>query len=294
MPSERKGNSDANPVPPRPRRTRTYWTKEEDNILISAVETFAGSPSQWSEIAKCLDGRSPKDCRKRWANGLNTSLKKGSWTADEDAKLRQAVLSYNYDWARISKVVGNRSGDQCSKRWREVVDPSINKDPWTPEEDELLLKLFAKHGSAWQEIKEHFRNRRGLQCRNRCCHLLGTRSKKGRPKVPRFDSLREPTQGSESISASSPVSSPQSSSSSPGPPTPSPLLLNMPIPAQFSDSFLVNGGFSLPGNFGEGNDGSNYPVKCNSSTDLSSSPGSNAPLHDPAYVASEWPAPEHE
>ncbi|KAF5354551.1 hypothetical protein D9758_011205 [Tetrapyrgos nigripes] len=296
MPSEKKRSSGSNLAPPRPRRTRTYWTKEEDGILISAVETFAGSPSQWSEIAKCLEGRSPKDCRKRWANGLNTSLKKGSWTADEDTKLRQAVLAYNYDWARISKVVGNRSGDQCSKRWREVVDPSINKDPWTPEEDELLLKLFAKHGSAWQEIKEHFRNRRGLQCRNRCCHLLGTRSKKGRPKLPRFDSLRESPRDSDSLLVPSSVSSPQSSSSSPCPPTPSPLLLNMPMPVvsvQFTDDFPLEGGFSLTGNFGEGTDESNYPVKLNTSTDFSPSPVAIVPLHDFAYAPPEWSAPEH-
>ncbi|THU97689.1 hypothetical protein K435DRAFT_857365 [Dendrothele bispora CBS 962.96] len=249
---------------PRPRRTRTYWTKDEDRILISAVETFSGSPSQWSEVAKRLCGRSPKDCRKRWANGLNTSLKKGPWTADEDTKLRRAVLIHKYDWASISKLVGHRSGDQCSKRWREVVDPSINKQPWTPEEDDLLLRLYNKHGSAWQEIKEHFSNRRGLQCRNRCCHLLGTRSKKKRTMRASESPDDEPSRPSLTTQnlqecfplPSNYVPSPPSSqsSSSPVPPTPSPLLVDLPSPSlgpsHMRASFPVDG-FSVADNIGK-------------------------------------------
>jgi len=267
MPSEGPGLT---PAPSRPRRTRTYWTKDEDNILISAVETFSGSPSQWSEIAKCLNGRSPKDCRKRWANGLNTSLKKGPWTADEDAKLRQAVLLYKYDWASISKMVGHRSGDQCSKRWREVVDPSINKQPWSPEEDALLLRLFAKHGSAWQEIKEHFSNRRGLQCRNRCCHLLGTRSKKGRARRTR----EEPSPVNQDLgsfflsnSAPSPQSS-HSSSSSSSPSTPLQPLFSLPSPSVSPSHLPEAERFSIPDNVG------NMIVNFESTSVLSSSPRS--------------------
>lgn len=76
------------------------------------------------------------------------------------------------DWARIAEHVGNRSGDQCSKRWREVLDPMINKSSWSSEEDKLLVELFEKHGSCWQHISTFFNNRRALQCRNRCCKLL--------------------------------------------------------------------------------------------------------------------------
>lgn len=80
------------------------------------------------------------------------------------------------DWARIAEHVGQRSGDQCSKRWREVLDPAINKTCWTPEEDRMLIQLFQTHGSCWQVISTHFNNRRALQCRNRCCKLLGLHS----------------------------------------------------------------------------------------------------------------------
>lgn len=132
--------------------------------------------TRWTEVAASIPGRTAKACRKRWVNGLNERLKKGSWTSDEDARLREGVAMLMNDWARIAEHVGQRSGDQCSKRWREVLDPVINKTCWTPEEDRLLIHLFQTHGSCWQVISTHFNNRRALQCRNRCCKLLGLHS----------------------------------------------------------------------------------------------------------------------
>ncbi|SHO79261.1 Similar to S.cerevisiae protein BAS1 (Myb-related transcription factor) [Malassezia sympodialis ATCC 42132] len=156
---------------------RRNWTPEEDALLIQAMSRFRFmQETRWTEVAGSIPGRTAKACRKRWVNGLNDRLKKGSWTSDEDARLREGVALLSNDWARIAEHVGQRSGDQCSKRWREVLDPAINKTCWTPEEDHMLIKLFEKHGSCWQEISTHFNNRRALQCRNRCCKLLGLHS----------------------------------------------------------------------------------------------------------------------
>lgn len=156
---------------------RRKWTPEEDALLTRAMARFRHTKEiRWTEIAAEIPDRSAKACRKRWVNGLNERLKKGSWTSEEDERLREGVSLLSSDWARIADHVGQRSGDQCSKRWREVLDPAINKSNWTPEEDKLLIDLFHKHGSAWQVISTHFYNRRALQCRNRCCKLLSLHS----------------------------------------------------------------------------------------------------------------------
>ncbi|WFD31948.1 hypothetical protein MSPP1_002990 [Malassezia sp. CBS 17886] len=153
---------------------RRKWSAEEDAHLTSAMMRFQHvQENRWTEIAANVPSRSAKACRKRWVNGLNERLKKGSWTKAEDDLLREGVTLLQHDWARIAEHVGQRSGDQCSKRWREVLDPAINKSVWTPEEDLLLKQLFEMHGSSWQIISRHFNNRRALQCRNRCCKLLG-------------------------------------------------------------------------------------------------------------------------
>lgn len=169
---------------------RRKWTPEEDALLIQAMSRFRFmQETRWTEVAGNIPGRTAKACRKRWVNGLNDRLKKGSWTSDEDTRLREGVALLSNDWARIADYVGQRSGDQCSKRWREVLDPAINKTNWTPEEDKKLVELFEKHGSCWQEISAHFDNRRALQCRNRCCKLLGLHShqrvkKQASPTLP--------------------------------------------------------------------------------------------------------------
>ncbi|KAF5388677.1 hypothetical protein D9757_004777 [Collybiopsis confluens] len=157
-------------------RPRRSWSTYEDNILRRCVEANPDNP-RWCDISKYLPGRNPKDCRKRWVSSLNASLTKGPWTSGEDVLLTTAVEQYGSDWAAVSRAfAGRRSGDQCSKRWRQVVNPSINRDPWSAEDDRLLLQLYGHHKNSWQLISTHFSNRTDLQCRNRYCRLLGTRS----------------------------------------------------------------------------------------------------------------------
>ena len=171
-------------------KDRRKWTSEEDALLIQAMKQFRYLQDvRWTEVAATIPDRTPKACRKRWVNGLNDRLKKGTWTPEEDNRLRQGVALLNYDWARIAEHVGQRSGDQCSKRWREVLDPAINKSPWTPEEDELLSDLYHKYGSSWQVISTKFNNRRALQCRNRCCKLLSLHGTPRYVVTPSLDSV---------------------------------------------------------------------------------------------------------
>lgn len=38
----------------------------------------------WSAIAGCLPGRVGKQCRERWHNHLDPTIKKEKWTKEED------------------------------------------------------------------------------------------------------------------------------------------------------------------------------------------------------------------
>lgn len=57
------------------------WTKEEDQKII---ECIAKKMTRWSEIAECVEGRVGKQCRERWFNHLDPTLRKCSWTPEED------------------------------------------------------------------------------------------------------------------------------------------------------------------------------------------------------------------
>ncbi|CAO3636852.1 unnamed protein product [Mucor fragilis] len=152
---------------PRPSRERAPWTPEEDNLLKLAVQLYGDKTEKWAKIAACVPGRTNKNCRKRWFHSLDPSLRKGAWTEEEDQLLREGVSKYPNQWSKIADMLPGRTDDQCAKRWRESLDPSIDRSEWTLAEDTLLMDKYEEYGSQWQKIAFFFDGRPGLHCRNR-------------------------------------------------------------------------------------------------------------------------------
>ncbi|KAE8220947.1 hypothetical protein CF319_g5602 [Tilletia indica] len=162
-----------------PGRPRRMWTQAEDAKLKAMVKAAGDKVPRWSEIAKSLDGRNRKDVRKRWSYCLNPTLTKGAWSRQEDTLLRAAIHELGTDdWVHVASRVGSRTGDQCAKRWRDVLDPTIAHERWTPAADAKLLDLTKTLGHNWSLIATHFPGRRGVQCRNRS-HSLSKRLEAG-------------------------------------------------------------------------------------------------------------------
>jgi hypothetical protein len=59
----------------------------------------------------------------------------------------------------VAVLVPGRTAKQCRERWSLNLDPSINRGPWTKEEDDLLFKLHDKLGNKWAQIKGHLTSR---------------------------------------------------------------------------------------------------------------------------------------
>lgn len=135
------------------------WTTEEDNQLREAIKIYGDK--NWKEVAKCIPGRSYIQCLQRWKKALRPGLVKGHWTSEEDSNLLKLVEYYapNWDWNYISKQIEGRNAKQCRERWFLNLDPSINRGPWTREEDEELLKYVAQWGSRWALIAKQLPGR---------------------------------------------------------------------------------------------------------------------------------------
>ncbi|KAK3694204.1 Homeodomain-like protein, partial [Podospora appendiculata] len=131
-------------------------------------ETSQNGSISWRKVAVYLPGRNNKDCRKRWHYSVAHTIRKGTWTREEDQRLRDAVEIHGTRWSKIAEVVSSRNGDQCWKRWYDCLDPRIDKSPWTSDEDAKLLETVAQHGRNWTEIvNTNFPNRTSLSAKNR-------------------------------------------------------------------------------------------------------------------------------
>lgn len=105
----------------------------------------------------------------------NTRAKAKRWTAEEDEKLRQAILLHGTtNWQAVASFVGNdRTRAQCSQRWNRVLNPEISKANWSKEEEELLLKSVNQFGNkAWTRVAQQFGNRSDVQCRFKYNYLM--------------------------------------------------------------------------------------------------------------------------
>ncbi|KAA1473425.1 hypothetical protein DENSPDRAFT_274332 [Dentipellis sp. KUC8613] len=142
------------------------WTAAEDDILRAAAAK-SGKKSNWKEVSRLLPGRSNKSCRKRWVHSLNPALRRGRWTAAEDALLLSAIEAHGTFWWKVAMHVPGRTDDQCAKRWKEKLDPSISHAPWSPEEDQILLAAHESLGSQWNSVAAQLPGRPAVHCRNR-------------------------------------------------------------------------------------------------------------------------------
>lgn len=82
------------------------WTSEEDDLIRTEVER---GNCKWSDIARKLPfERTGKQCRERWSNHLNPTLKKSPWTEEEDNQLIAAQAVLGNSWTKISRTLDGR------------------------------------------------------------------------------------------------------------------------------------------------------------------------------------------
>ncbi|CAF0797310.1 unnamed protein product [Rotaria sp. Silwood1] len=150
-------------------RKKSYkkWTKEEDDRLREFILSHDGL-KDWSNISKYVgNGRTDAQCQHRWERFLDPSITKGPWTDEEDKKVIELVRDYGArHWSLIAKELKGRVGKQCRERWHNHLNPLINKNPWTNEENLRLFILHQHFGNKWAEIAKYFNGRSDNSIKN--------------------------------------------------------------------------------------------------------------------------------
>jgi hypothetical protein len=91
------------------------WSPVEDEKLVSLVRK--GGAKNWPFIAKCMAGRTNKQCRERWHNHLNPEVSKDTWTVDEDLVIHQGVSEIGHKWSEIAATLPGRTDNAVKNRY---------------------------------------------------------------------------------------------------------------------------------------------------------------------------------
>lgn len=88
------------------------------------------------------------------AGGGGFTLKKGPWTAVEDAILTEYVRKHGEgNWNSVQRNSGlARCGKSCRLRWANHLRPNLKKGAFSPEEERLILQLHSKYGNKWARM----------------------------------------------------------------------------------------------------------------------------------------------
>ncbi|OHT11668.1 hypothetical protein TRFO_03890 [Tritrichomonas foetus] len=122
----------------------------------------------------------------------NQSKQKTKFTEEEDEIIRKFVEEYGaHTWTRISPLIPNRTPRQVRERWVNYLSPDISRDPWTQEEDDLIMKLVDKFGKRWSYISRSFNKRTDVSIKNR--YILLNRRKNSKMRKEMISKLSKKT-----------------------------------------------------------------------------------------------------
>ena len=140
------------------------WTESEDQILIEKAKE--NNYKNWAKIASFIKGRTAIQCSARYKR-IKPGLIKGSWTQEEDNELLKLYKQYGKNWSDISKFMPYRTGKQIRDRFLNALDKNLNKEKFSQEEDEKIIKWYYVYGNSWCKIATKLKGRTGDMIKNR-------------------------------------------------------------------------------------------------------------------------------
>lgn len=144
--------------------------------------------------------------------GGTVTLKKGPWTATEDAILVEYVKKHGEgNWNSVQKNSGlSRCGKSCRLRWANHLRPNLKKGSFSPEEERLILELHSKLGNKWARMAAQLPGRTDNEIKNYWNTRIKRRQRAGLPLYPPDIQRQTAFQNHQNRPSSSPSPSPSS------------------------------------------------------------------------------------
>ena len=99
--------------------------------------------------------------------------RRAPWNKKEDDAIIELVNKYGTsNWTIIANEMAlifkskHRNGKQCRERWHNHLDPIVNKDNWTEEEENILFNKHMEYGNKWSDISKFLPGRTDNSIKN--------------------------------------------------------------------------------------------------------------------------------
>ncbi|KAM3140560.1 hypothetical protein pb186bvf_007372 [Paramecium bursaria] len=146
------------------------WSEAEIKTLVQFYKKYNG---HWSQVVKHLKGRNISQCSQKYRKLLDQERRtKKKWSQEEDDQLMSAYQKYGRQWLKIAEELPSRSCKQVRDRFINKLDPNLNKQMWSQQEDERVMELFHQLGPRWTYIAQQLHNRSENQVKNRFYYSL--------------------------------------------------------------------------------------------------------------------------
>lgn len=120
----------------------------------STRNTLVGSDCMRSSVASSASQQSNTP-RRRWKE----------W--EDELLIRVVAQQGPTRWNNLAKHFPGRNGRQVRLRWMNHLQPSLDKRPWRPEEDAVLLEAHRDLGNKWALISMRLGGRTDNSVKNR-------------------------------------------------------------------------------------------------------------------------------
>ncbi|XP_022725793.1 transcription factor MYB4-like [Durio zibethinus] len=121
-------------------------------------------------------------------------LRKGTWTPEEDRKLKAYVTRYGcWNWRQLPKYAGlARCGKSCRLRWMNYLRPDIKRGNYSKEEEEAIIRFHESLGNRWSAIAAQLPGRTDNEIKN---HWHTTLKKRFKHKPLATKDVKDNSQG---------------------------------------------------------------------------------------------------
>ena len=90
------------------------WNDEENNKLRQWVKK--NGAFNWTKCADYMKNRTAKQCREHWKNSLDSNLKVGQWTSEEDLLIMKFYKKYE-SWRKMIPIFEGRTENSIKNRF---------------------------------------------------------------------------------------------------------------------------------------------------------------------------------